>query len=86
MKVTNSWVGYYAYNRLDQNVIVGAHRALGNFMFVNGFSGHGLQQAPAIGHGIGELIINGAYQTLDLSPLGMERMLQGMPLQETAII
>jgi glycine/D-amino acid oxidase-like deaminating enzyme len=86
VKVTNSWVGHYDYNLLDQNAIVGGHPEVANFYLMNGFSGHGLQQAPAMGRGVAELITHGGYRTLDMSELGVERVLSGMALRETAII
>lgn len=86
VKVINSWVGHYAYNRLDQNAIIGRHPDLDNMVFVNGFSGHGFQQAPAMGRGVAELITHGGFQTLDLTPLGFERVLQGKALTEAAVI
>jgi glycine/D-amino acid oxidase-like deaminating enzyme len=86
IKVVNEWVGHYAYNTLDQNAIIGPHPDLDNFIFVNGFSGHGLQQAPAIGRGIAEWITYGGYRTLDLSPFNYARIAQNKPLTERAII
>ncbi len=86
VKVINSWVGHYAYNTLDQNAVVGPHPEVRNFIFANGFSGHGLQQSPAVGRGVSELIIYGAYRDLDLSPLGYERIAANRPLVERAII
>ncbi len=86
IRVVNQWVGHYAYNPLDRNAIVGQHPALRGFLFVNGFSGHGLQQAPAMGRGLAELICTGGYETLDLSPLGVARILAGRPLAEAAVI
>ncbi|MGI9316409.1 MAG: NAD(P)/FAD-dependent oxidoreductase [bacterium] len=86
VKVINSWVGHYAYNTLDHNAIVGPHPEIGNFIFVNGFSGHGLQQSSAMGRGVAELIVHGAYRELDLSPLGYERILLNQPFLENAII
>lgn len=85
-KVVNSWVGHYDYNTLDQNAVVGPHPEVGNFLFCNGFSGHGLQQAPAVGRGLAERIVHGRYTTLDLSPLGYERIATMTPLLERAII
>ena len=85
-RVINSWVGHYAYNTLDQNAIVGPHPEVANFLFCNGFSGHGLQQSPAMGRGIAEQVIHGRYTTLDLSPLGYERIVTMTPLLERAVI
>jgi glycine/D-amino acid oxidase-like deaminating enzyme len=86
IKLTNMWVGHYAYNAFDQNAIVGAHSKVANFVFSNGFSGHGLQQSPAIGRGVAELIATGAYQTLDLSPFGYDRIERGEKFVEKAVI
>ncbi len=85
IRVTSSWGGHYAYNTLDHNMVVGSS-PINGFFFCNGFSGHGLQQAPAVGRGLSELIFDGSYQTLDLSPLGYERILLGEPVVETNII
>ena len=55
-------------------------------LFANGYSGHGLQQSPAAGRGVAELIIHNAYRTLDLSEVGYERMVEGRPFLEKAVI
>ena len=86
VKLINSWVGHYDYNTLDQNAIVGPHPEVGNFLFANGFSGHGLQQSPAMGRGLSELICYGQYRTLDMSDLGYGRVARNAPLLERAII
>ena len=49
IKATRAWAGHYDYNTLDQNGVIGPHPEVSNFLFANGFSGHGLQQAPAVG-------------------------------------
>ena len=51
-----------------------------------GFSGHGLQQAPAAGRAVAELIEHGRYTTLDLSIFGFERVLRNEPVRETGIV
>lgn len=86
VKVLSAWAGHYAYNTLDQNAIIGAHPNWDNLFLMNGFSGHGLQQAPAVGRGIAELILSGAYQTIDLSDLNVERVLEDRPFSEMAIV
>ncbi len=86
VRVVNSWVGHYAFNTLDHNAIIGPHPEVSNFIFCNGFSGHGLQQSPAMGRAVSELVIHGEFRTLDMTPLGYERILTGTPFVETAII
>lgn len=86
VKLINSWVGHYDYNTLDQNAIVGPHPEVGNFLFANGFSGHGLQQSPAMGRGLSELICYGGYRSLDMAALGYGRIARNEPLLERAII
>lgn len=86
IKVITEWAGHYDYNTLDHNAILGPHPEVTNFYFVNGFSGHGLQQSPAMGRGTAEMLVHGAYQTLDLSAFGYERIAAGVPFQETAVI
>ena len=86
VKVINEWVGHYAYNTFDQNAILGPHEKLTNFLFMNGFSGHGLQQSPAIGRGMAEWITYGAYRSLDLSPFRYERIAENAPFLEKAVI
>ena len=86
IRLTNSWVGHYAYNTLDQNAIIGPHTQVSNFIFMNGFSGHGFQQAPAMGRGLSELITYGEFRSLDLSPFSFERIALGQPFPERAVI
>lgn len=86
VKVVRHWVGHYAYNTLDQNAILGPLPAVPNLYFMNGFSGHGLQQSPAVGRGLAEHILHGGWQSLDLSDLSVERVLTGAAFREIAIV
>ena len=86
IKVVNQWAGHYDFNAFDHNLIVGRHPEVPNFVYANGFSGHGLQQGPAAGRGVAELITYGSYRTLDLSEVGYERVLAGRPFLEKAVI
>lgn len=86
IKVQSEWAGHYAYNTFDHNAILGPHTELPNFIFLNGFSGHGLQQSPAMGRGIAEWVTYGAYKTLDLSPFAYDRIPANRPIIEKAVI
>ncbi|MEM6886804.1 MAG: FAD-binding oxidoreductase [Pseudomonadota bacterium] len=86
IRLRNMWVGHYDYNTLDQNAIIGPHPDTPNFLFCNGFSGHGLQQSPALGRGLAEWIAYGSYRSIDLTPLGIDRVLRGEAFVEKAVI
>ena len=86
IKVQSEWGGHYAMNTFDHNAIMGPHIELSNFIFLNGFSGHGLQQSPAMGRGTAEWLTYGEYRALDLSPFNYERIPGNRPIIEKAII
>ena len=86
LRLHNAWAGHYDVNTLDYNVILGAHPELDNMLFANGFSGHGLQQAPAVGRALAELVCFGQYRTLDLSAFGWRRVLAQQPLRELNVV
>jgi len=85
LKLMRGWAGLYAMNRLDQNAILGEWPELKGFYLANGFSGHGLQQAPAVGRYLSELIL-GLKPALDLSIFKPERILENKPLNEDGIV
>jgi sarcosine oxidase len=86
LKMERAWAGHYAYNTVDQNAVLGPHPEVANFLFANGFSGHGLQQSPAVGRAISEWITFGQTRTLDLSRLSYDRLVRGEPLRERNIV
>ncbi len=86
IKVQSEWAGHYAYNVFDHNAIAGPHPEVTNFFFLNGFSGHGLQQSPAMGRGTAEMLTYGAYRSLDLRPFHFERIMTNSPILERAVI
>ena len=86
LKLISQWAGHYAMNTVDQNAIVGPHNIIQNFFFLNGFSGHGTQQAPAMGRATAELLTYGAFKTIDMSAFKYERLLSGNKVIEDAII
>ncbi len=85
IKPGRAWAGHYDMNLFDANAFVGAVPGLNNFYMALGFSGHGLQQSPAIGRGLAELITCGHYESLDLSPLGFERLAANRKSEEANI-
>ncbi|WP_217577129.1 FAD-binding oxidoreductase [Mesorhizobium sp. GbtcB19] len=86
IKPTRAWVGHYDYNTLDQNAVIGPHPEVENFLFANGFSGHGLQQAPAVGKSIAELVMHGGYRTIDCTAFGYSRVAEGRAFRELNVI
>ena len=81
-----TWTGLYDQNRFDGNAIVGnipGH--FDNFYFAAGFSGHGFMHALGVGRGIAELITTGSYQTIDLTKLGYQRIIDEQPYPEMGI-
>ena len=86
MKLQGAWSGYYEYNTLDQNLIIGPHPLHKNFFFANGSSGHGLQHASAIGCAISEYMLYGHYKSIDLNRFSFERVLKNQPLKEIDVV
>ena len=86
IKVQSEWGGHYAMNTFDHNAIMGPHTDVSNFIFLNGFSGHGLQQSPAMGRGTAEWLTYGEYRELDMTPFNYERIPAGIPIIEKAVI
>ena len=86
-KCHRTWSGLYEVNELDGNPVIGAWTTgAPNLYTVAGFSGHGMMHAPAAGRGIAELIVHGAYQTLDLSRFGYHRIVDDKPYAEAGIL
>lgn len=86
LQLERGWAGLYDMNVVDHNAIVGEHPGRRGFYCITGFSGHGLQQAPAAGCGLAELIRTGRYEGVDLAPLGVERFQTGQLVLEEAVI
>ncbi len=76
VRLLDAWAGHYEVNTLDHNAVIGPHPDLPGFLFANGFSGHGLQQAPAVGRGAGRVDRHRpTTRRSTCSPLGYERVI-----------
>lgn len=86
LRLSSTWAGLYDQNRLDGNMILGRWAGhLDNFYVATGFSGHGLMHAPAVGRALTELVLHGAFQTIDLGAMGLQRVYDGEPYRELTI-
>ncbi len=86
LRMTGAWGGFYDYNSFDQNAVLGPHAEITNFHFANGFSGHGVQQAPAVGRALAEWLLQGRSVSLDLGLFGPDRIAANRPVVERGII
>ncbi|KFA93787.1 FAD-dependent oxidoreductase [Archangium violaceum Cb vi76] len=86
VRVERAWAGYYEMNLFDHNALLGLHPGFANLWCATGFSGHGVQQAPAAGRGLAELLLYGGFRTLDLSPLSVGRLAEGRRVLESNVI
>ncbi|WP_042355494.1 NAD(P)/FAD-dependent oxidoreductase [Bacillus rubiinfantis] len=84
-KIERGWSGLYDFNTEDHNAILGEYPTMKGYFVAFGFSGHGMQQAPAVGKCLSELIRTGKYQTIDLTPLRVERFAEKELVVEDAI-
>lgn len=85
LRLERSWAGHYEVNALDHSGVIGFHDEIANLILCTGFSGHGVMHAPAAGRGVAELVAQGRFTSLDLSPLCYHRSRAGTPLQETIV-
>lgn len=86
LRLVSTWSGHYDQNRLDGQMILDRWDAeLDNYYVATGFSGHGLMHAPAVGRALSELILYGEFRTLDLSRMGLTRVVGGEPYAELTV-
>jgi len=85
VKLVSAWAGHYDYNIFDYNALLGPHPTIKNLYIANGFSGHGLQQSPAVGRAMSEIILDGKFVTIDLSDFLVSRVQANKPIVELNI-
>jgi sarcosine oxidase subunit beta len=84
LPVQTSWWGYYEVSP-DHNALVGRAAEPDGLFYATGFSGHGFQQAPAVGEHVAELVA-GREPTLDLSAFDVARFERGGARPETFVV
>jgi glycine/D-amino acid oxidase-like deaminating enzyme len=85
LKLVRGWAGLYDVNTLDHNAIIGEWPEIRGLYLATGFSGHGLQQGPAVGRYLAELVSSQPV-SLDLSIFSPRRILEKKPLSESGIV
>jgi sarcosine oxidase subunit beta len=84
LPIQSSWWGYYEVSP-DHNALVGRASDPEGFFYATGFSGHGFQQAPAVGEYLAELVA-GREPTLDLSAFDAARFERGLARPESFVV
>ena len=86
LRMRSAWAGYYEMNAFDHNGVVGAVPGWSNAFIACGFSGHGMQHAPALGQALATRIATGHDGALDLAALAPERLQGSARLIEHNVI
>jgi FAD-dependent oxidoreductase domain-containing protein 1 len=86
IRLSSAWAGHYDYNVFDQNAFIGPVPGVENLLLASGFSGHGIQQSPAVGRALAEFVCYGEYRSIDLAPLSYARYAANRPLRELNVI
>lgn len=86
LRVRSAWAGYYEMNGFDHNGLAGPVPGWRNAFTACGFSGHGMQQAPAVGAAMAALIAGGSSDAPALDGLTPARVAAGRPLLEDNVI
>lgn len=86
IRLMGAWAGHYDFNTFDQNAFLGPCDEVPNLILASGFSGHGLQHAPAMGRALAEYIHFGEYRSIDVTPLSIARYRRNEPIRELEVI
>jgi len=86
IRLQSAWAGHYEMNVFDHNAVIGWAPGIEGLMMATGFSGHGMQHAPATGRGVCELIREGGFRSIDLGELSPQRLIDDAPIVELNVI
>lgn len=79
------WAGLYEMSP-DKHAILGEAPGVRGLFLANGSSGHGVMHAPALGHLLAELILDGEARSLDVRPLRPSRFAEGQLNKEISLL
>ncbi len=86
LRLRSAWAGYYEMNLFDHNGLAGALPGWDNVYTACGFSGHGMQQSPAVGSALAAMVAGGTSSAPSLLPLSPKRLFSGQRLLEANVI
>jgi sarcosine oxidase, subunit beta len=79
------WAGLYEVSP-DAHALLGVAPGRPNLYLANGSSGHGVMHAPALGHLLAEIILDGHATTIDTTPLRPARFDEGDPVRPVGTV
>ncbi|HIE38230.1 MAG TPA: FAD-binding oxidoreductase [Anaerolineales bacterium] len=83
--LASHWAGLYEVSP-DAHPILGRIPQVEGFYCVGGFSGHGFMHGPICGLLLAEEILDGQAHTMDISPLYIDRFLEGREIVEYNVV
>ena len=83
--LAEGWAGLYEMTP-DHNPLLGEHPDLRGLFLANGFSGHGLMMAPAVGSAMAELLTTGTSAKIDISPFDPGRFSRNQLFWDDAMV
>ncbi len=86
LRLRSAWAGYYEMNSFDHNGLAGVLPGWDNVYTACGFSGHGMQQAPAVGSALAAQVVGGSSDAPALDALSPRRLIEQRPLVEYKLI
>jgi sarcosine oxidase subunit beta len=85
LDMARSWAGLYEVTP-DHHSIISPVAGVPGFFVVAGFSGHGIMHSASAGRVVAEMIVKGRSESVDVSPLSLERFARGDLIHETMVL